>query len=583
MGGKFADVTPADWRALVEAELAGAPFDKLVQITAEGLAVQPLYTQAAADPGSPGRAPFTRGSAAEPRPFAICMRIPPPGRRRAGELEDQLEGGADALWIATGDDAALDAVLARRLAVVIDVGAQPPAEALVWYGSREIAAPRGVLACDPITAAARGALDAAQLPGQLEELARVARRVAGEAWPELRVARVSSVAFHDAGADAADELALVLASGVAVLGAMVAGGLDALAAASQLAVQVAVGRDTFGELCKLRALRRCWHKIFVAMGAALVPPPPVHAICSSRTQAQRDPWVNMLRVTTEVFAAALGGAELITPIAFDEALGPASSHGQRVARNTALVLREESHLGRVLDAGGGSYYLESRTDALAREAWSRFQAIERDGGIVVALGSGALRRRLDAAWRQRQDAIARRKEPVLGVSEFANLGERLPSAVPPPSPAVAPPVLAAHRDGEAFEALRARVAAGAVPDVALIALGPPAEHRGRTGYATALFATAGLAVREVAEPVAADIACICGSDERYAAEAVGCARALRAVGCRRIVVAGRPGPLEPALRAAGVDSFLFVGCDVVAALADLVELVAAPVALGGAS
>jgi methylmalonyl-CoA mutase len=268
----------------------------------------------------------------------------------------------------------------------------------------------------------------------------------------------------------------------------------------------------------------------------------------------------MLRVTTQVFAAALGGAQLITPLAFDAAFATPSALGQRVARNTALVLREESQLGRVLDAGGGSYYLETRTDELARAAWSRFTEIERDGGIVQLLRTGALQTRLDAAWAQRAAAIARRKEPVLGVSEFANLREQLPG------PPVALPGV--HRDAEAFEALRSRVETAA-RDVALIQLGPPAEHRARTGFAEGLFAVAGLRAtpREIGSGL--DVAVLCGSDERYAAEAAAAARALRAAGARRVALAGRPGAREAELREAGIDAFIYVGCDVLAALEDL--------------
>ena len=601
MGGRFADVTLADWRALVEKELAGAPFDKLVQITAEGLALQPLYAEAGVDPGLPGGAPFTRGATPEPRPFRICMRVDPPEQRRPEALAEDLDGGADALWADMSDWEAEEAASERGLSMVKEstradmerlerLGRMGPPGASAKRPKRlaDRSPPRTDklpfwTSYDWVDGAARGTVepDGAD-PERARTLASIidseARRPSQWRW-----LRVSSLEFHDAGADAADELALMLSTAASYLRALVGQGVAIDLAAAALWAQVAVGRDTLGELCKLRALRVVWHKLLAAAGAKDTALWAIHAVCSARTQSQRDPWVNMLRGTTQVFAAALGGAHMITPRPFDDALGVPSAHARRVARNAALVLREESHLGRVLDAGGGSYYLEARTDALAREAWSRFQAIEREGGVPMLRRSGALCRRFDTAWAQRQAAIAKRKEPVLGVSEFANLGERLPQVVPPPAPVTVAPALAAHRDGEAFEALRARVEAGPARDVALIALGPPTEHRGRTGYATALFATAGLAVRESAAPVAADIACICGSDERYAAEAAACARALRAAGCRRIVLAGRPGLLEAELRAAGVDSFIFVGCDVVATLADLVERVAAPVAIGGAS
>ncbi len=568
------------WRAQVEKELAGAPFERLVHTTPEGIAVQPLYTEARAHALLPA-----------PGPLQVCMRA-----EGGDEVMEEVEGGADAVWIYVEDDAAITAALSHGLDVMVEPGWFPATRALAWVTSHMLtpgaAVRRLTIAVDPVYEAGDGdgAVEAA-----LADLGNAAR-IAAERSPNLRLARVSSLPFHDAGADAADEIALVLASGVTTLRGLLAAGLSPAAAARTFTVQVAVGRDTFGELCKLRALRLCWHKLIAAAGAPEAPPPLLHAVCSSRTMTQRDPWVNMLRVTTQVFGAALGGADLVTPVPYDAEIQYPSPLGRRVARNTALVLREESHLGRVVDPAGGSYYLETRTDQLAREAWSRFQAVERDGGLLAVLRSGSLRDRLDAAWQKRAAAIARRKEPVLGVSEFANLDEKLPAPVAepmpplPPAPQLPPGFLRPHRDAEAFEALRDRADRAAAPPVALVTLGPPSEHRGRLGYATTFFAAGGLrghATRFPFPPSEAsglpsearsdesrdqgppDIACLCGSDERYAAEAAAAAAALKSAGCRRIVLAGKPGALEADLRAAGVDTFIFVGCDVAGTLAEL--------------
>jgi methylmalonyl-CoA mutase len=580
---KPSTATLADWRAQVDRELAGAAFEKLVATTAEGLAVQPLYTAAAADPGIPGAPPFVRGAKAQAHAFRICMQVDPAERRRPGALADDLDGGADALWIDLGDAEAERAARALGIATVVEMtsaavsrgGRSPDAADRGRDGQGDAAADPGVpqwLGFDPLHEVARGTSGPASAdPALLRSMAAMIDDLGHGA---RRPVRVSSLAYHEAGADAADELAIALSTAVAYLRALTEAGIATARAPRLLWFQIAVGRDTFGELCKLRALRLLGHKVFAAAGVPDAPIDAIHAVCSARTESQRDPWVNLLRVTTQVFAAALGGAQLITPRSFDAALGAVSAQGRRAARNTALVLREESDLGRVLDAAGGSYYIESRTDALAREAWSRFTALEREGGVARLLASGALRARLGDAWARRAQAIARRKEPVLGVSEFANLDERLPGAVPPPSAEPPAPALVAHRDAEAFEALRSRVetAPAAAREVALVALGPPAEHRARVGYATAVFATAGLRSREHRAELPGGIACLCGSDERYAAEAAARAAELRAAGFRHIALAGRPGALETELRAAGVDAFVFVGCDVVAVLAGLVDL-----------
>jgi methylmalonyl-CoA mutase len=538
------------WRAQVEKELGGASFEKaLVHTTAEGLAIQPLYV----DGPAPVAVPRASGT------FGVIMRHDAAlGPVDAG-IADDLAGGADGVWLA-GDPAALGSEV-RTGTIVLESEGGDPAAALTALAGR---APRLLLGADPIGAVAAGRATAIDLAG-LAPLTKRALDARG-----VIAGLVSTLPYHRAGADAADELAIALSAGAAYLGALVEADIDVATAAAQIAVQVAVGRDTFLELAKLRALRIVWAKLTTAAGATTAGGAPllVHAVSSPRTLTERDPWVNMLRVTTQVFAAVLGGADLVTPAAFDEALGAPSPLGRRTARNTALVLREESHLGRVVDPAAGSYYLESVTDALAREAWKRFQALERDGGVAAALTSGALAARLDAAWKKRAGAIGKRKDAITGVSEFANLDEaRLPR-----TPLGAAGGLPRHRDAEPFEALRNRVDALGVraPDVLLLTLGPPAEHRGRVGYATAFFATAGLRVREGAVPEKAAIAVLCGSDERYATEAADAARSLKSAGVGTVLLAGRPGALEAALREAGVDGFVFVGCDVAATLNELI-------------
>jgi methylmalonyl-CoA mutase len=540
----------AAWRALVEKDLKGASFEKaLVTETPEGISLHPLYTDVPWDPGVPGAAPYTRGPRATPVTPRVCMRIDEPS---ADLARDDLAGGADALWLDTRHVEALRPALTREIALILD--ARPG----------DVPRPAAVFAADPLGLLATGALSPAALPDALTWLVDTAR-----ALPGVPVARVSTLAVHAAGADAADELAFALSVAAAYLRALTDAGIELSVAASALTAQVAVGRDTFGELCKLRALRTLWHKLLAAAGAPDTALHGLHAVCATRTLSQRDPWVNLLRVTTEVFAAMVGGAEYITPRAFDEALSARSPLGRRAARNTALVLRDESHLARVLDPAGGSYALEHRTHALAREAWARFTAMERDGGVSALLTDGTLRARYEAAWAKRAVLLDRRREAVLGVSEFANLDETLPARpVSPPAPPA--PALVPHRDGERFEAIRDR-AETTKKECVLLTLGPPAEHRARAAFAAQFFAAFAVYTREVDALPDVPVVCLCGSDERYAAEAAATARALREGGCQRVILAGRPGPLEGALREAGVSDFIFLGCDAVATMNMILE------------
>jgi methylmalonyl-CoA mutase len=298
-----------------------------------------------------------------------------------------------------------------------------------------------------------------------------------------------------------------------------------------------------------------------------------------------DPWVNLLRTTVAGFAAGVGGADAVTVHPHDALVGEDGSNGAagtRLARNVQTILIEESHLARVIDPAGGSWFVEKLTDDLARRAWERFTALERDGGVVVGLESGLVQRWLADTNARRADRVAHRRQPITGVSEFPNLADQAPpqhhrQVVPSPFPAVTP-----HFYAEQFERLRDRAAAaaaqsGQAPTVFLATLGPPAEHTARATFCTNLFAAGGIAA-STAGTVTADsvadafsdsgarLACICGTNERYAHEGVAVATALAAAGPARLYLAGAPGGLRADLEAAGVAEFVVAGDDAVALL-----------------
>ena len=292
-------MTLATWRALVEKELAGKSFEKtLVHELPGGIAIAPLYTEA------PPLDPAARLERSEP--FRICMRHPA-GASLTDLLAD-VSGGADALWLPL-EVAANDALARDELAhttFVLEATSVPSPELVA--GIRAVLPPtaRLAIAVDPLAWRASGDAPFASLRSDLDALGRLAHAMRGR----LPVAVVSTLPYHDAGADAVLELALALSTGVAYLEAVLSTGLSADEASDAIALRIAVGRDTFVELCKLRALRTCWSKVLVASGASSERVRPlVHAVCSSPTLSVRDPWVNMLRVTTQVFSAVVGGAD----------------------------------------------------------------------------------------------------------------------------------------------------------------------------------------------------------------------------------------------------------------------------------
>jgi methylmalonyl-CoA mutase len=284
----------------------------------------------------------------------------------------------------------------------------------------------------------------------------------------------------------------------------------------------------------------------------------------------------MLRTTVACFAAGVGGADVVTVQPFDAALGLPDAFSRRIARNTSSLLVEEGHLARVLDPAGGSWYVESLTDALAQAAWAWFTEIERAGGFVPALGSGLVRDRIAAAWDARAQRLATREDALTGVSEFPNLRERLPERQPA-ADVLPSGGLPRVRAAQEFEALRdAADAAAERPKVYLATIGPIARHTARAGFAGNLFQAGGLETPSgdgVAGFVdaATTVACICGSDKDYASDAASLAKELRAAGATRVWLAGKPE-----LDVDGVDGCLFAGCDALDVLRTVHEQLGVP-------
>ncbi|MFJ5776877.1 methylmalonyl-CoA mutase family protein [Streptomyces sp. NPDC093094] len=585
LAAEFPAATHAQWQRLVAGVLSrsgkdvpGTEAEKALSTALEdGLRARPLYTAAdgAPDPGLPGFAPFVRAGRPEGNTAGGWdVRQ----RHTAADPEavlTDLENGVTSLWLGVGQGGIPVAELGRVLKdvyldlapVVLDAGHETAAaaeELLAVHGRRGVApeAVRGNLGADPLGTQARtgSAYDEDGLPVTVG----LARRCT-QTYPGLRALTVDALPYHEAGGSAAQELGASLATGVAYLRALTDGGLTVEQALGQLEFRYAATADQFLTVAKLRAARRLWARVAEACGAPAAGAQLQHAVTSPVMMTVRDPWVNMLRTTVATLAAGVGGAESVTVHPFDHALGLPDAFARRIARNTSTILIEESHLARVVDPAGGSWYVESLTDELARAGWEFFQETERAGGQAAALRSGWTGERLSATWAERSKALAKRREPVTGVSEFPHLGEK--PVVREPAPAEPGGGLPRVRRDEAFEALRARsdahlAATGARPRVYLAALGPAAAHTARLTFAANLFQAGG--IEPVTEGSFADSgateACLCSSDALYEERAGSEAAALAAAGARHVSLAGRPGSYP------GVGSYVFTGCDAVAVL-----------------
>jgi methylmalonyl-CoA mutase len=549
LAAEFDAATREQWRELVAGVLRKAgrddlpdPVEDALGVTvATGVRIEPLYTAEDAGDlptavGVPGIAPFVRGARAGGDPAApggwdIRQRHAHPDVAVTKEaIAADLENGVTSLWLVLGEGAipveSLGEVLSDvllDLAPVTLQGGVPAAEAfLSLVDGRDDLAVGGSLGLDPL-----GRQAATGEEQDLSGLADLARRASAHAG--LRTVVVDATVFADAGASAVEELGCSLAAGAAYLRALTEGGLSVDEAMAALEFRYSASADQFTTIAALRAARRLWDRVGEVSGAA--PEQRAqrqHAVTSSVMTTKRDPWVNMLRTTVACFAAGVGGADVVTVQPFDAALGLPDAFSRRIARNTQSLLVEEGHLARVLDPAGGSWYVESLTDALAQAAWEWFTEIERAGGLVAALDSGLVRDRLAAALDARAERIAHRTEAITGVSEFPNLAEKLPAREPlgwsPPSGGL-PRVRAAQE----FEELRDRAdAAGERPAVYLAAIGPVAKHTARASFAGNLFQAGGLATPsgdgvEGFADAGTTVACICGTDKDYATEAAGLA------------------------------------------------------------
>lgn len=606
LAADFAPATYDDWRKLVDGVLKGAPFEKLVSKTSDGLQIDPIYRRAK------NAAPVAGRAAAAA--WQILQRIDHPDARAANaQALHDLENGATGLALVfagsngahgfglepTADavEQVLDGIfLDAGIGIELQVG---PQSRMAAIHVAEFIKRKGLdpAACDirfgldPLGAATAWGRSPFTWAEIVPALTNAVRGLAAMGFKGPFVAADGRV-VHNAGGSEVQELAFVLASGVAYLRAIEVSGVPLEDAQGMIYARLAADADEFLTLAKFRALRLLWARIEAACG--LVPKPLfVAADTAWRMLTRRDPYVNMLRATMATFSAGLGGANAITVLPHTLARGLPDPFARRAARNTQLVLLEESNLAKVSDPAAGSGGIEALTKQLCEAAWSLFQEIEKAGGLFASLEQGLLQRKVAATRAVRETNIAKRREVLTGASEFPNLHEP-DVAVLEARPVVLAPYgetkikfdgLPPMRLAAPFEALRDKSDArlkttGARPKIFLANLGTAADFTARAAFAKSFFETGGIEALDTegfVDPAAlaadfkasgAATACLCSSDKVYAGHAVAAAQALQAAGARHIYLAGRPGEQEAALRSAGVCNFIFAGGDALAMLRD---------------
>ena len=673
---EFQAPTLEQWREEVVRLLKGAPFEKkMLAATYEGITLQPIYTPEDVknlpfQDSLPGEWPFLRGTeplgkrvagwlVAQELPFpdvkafnealrqdlergqnAVNLLLDEAGRQ--GFDADQAEasmvgkGGtslstyADAVQALEGVDSGLPIFLAAS------AGALPAAALMVAAlkaKQADLAKVELYLGFDPLGAlASKGSLPMSvdQAYDQLAELTRWAVTNT----PKARTLVACGRPWHEAGGNAVQELAFTLASAVATLRALETRGISVNDAASRVLIRMSVGGHFFMEIAKLRAARVLWAQVVRACGgnddAAKI---CLHARSGQYNKTQFDPHVNVLRGTTEAFAAVVGGVDSLHVAPYDATLGLPSDLGRRLARNTQIILREEARLDQVVDLAGGSWAVETLTHQLCSAAWKLFQEVEAMGGLKAALEAGFPQGKIAEVAAARRKAIVQRTDVIVGTNQYPNALEASPEVKPldhaalkaafgPRSAAArkgavkgvsfqalvdaaphatlgelsaalgrgnAPKVepLKAHRAVEMFETLRKAVLAyrakKAGPQIFLANLGPMGTYMPRLDFTRGFFAVGGFDVADQAwfktpEEAAkaalasgAPIVVAVGLDDTYVDAVPVLAKALKAGGVKTVLVAGLLKEQAEAFKAAGVEDFIHVRSDVHAVLSGLAK------------
>ncbi|MDT7721350.1 MAG: methylmalonyl-CoA mutase [Mycobacterium sp.] len=591
-------------------ELGPEPERVLETPTYEAFAIRALYTalDELPEPPLPGEWPYLRGGDAlrdVKSGWKVAEAIPanPVAGVAAAEVNAAvlagLAEGVSALLIRVGEsgvaprqlEKVLEGVYLSMAPVILDAGAdyQAACDVLLELVAQVEPDQRTTLSidlgADPLTAS----LSDRPAP-PIQEVVGVAKQVAGDHG--VRAITIDGPAFHNLGANATWELAGSIAAAVAYLRVLTESGLPEAKALPQVSFRLAADDDQFMTIAKMRALRQLWARVAEVVGAPDGGAAVVHAETSLPMMTQRDPWVNMLRSTLAAFGAGVGGADTVLVFPFDVAIaggfpGMATSFARRMARNIQLLLLEESHVGRILDPAGGSWFVEDLTEQLAQQAWQRFQAIEQHGGFIEA--HDYIAGQIAEIAAQRTDDIAHRRTAITGVNEYPNLSEpALPQNDSSHSPLAAGRLA---RYAAEFEALRDRSDAylartGSRPQALLLPLGPLAEHNIRTTFAANLLASGGIeavnpgtvdadgVAKAVVDAGSLTVAVICGTDSRYGTEAAPIVEAARSAGVSHVCLAGAPKALEGAAEAEPKhqpDEFLTAKINAVEALSSLLS------------
>ncbi len=599
---EFPPVSTEQWEAVITTDLKGADYErKLVWRTAEGFNVRPYYRAENLEGidflgTEAGEFPYVRGTH-NSNDWAIhqtvSVKCPKAANEEALKL---LNSGINSLGFCF---CAADEVTAETIDTLLE-GICIPAVELTFCGKNFVPTADLIMAkvealglakdevkinfiFDPIVKdlSTKGIYCCGDTEGTAcyEAVAAMIKKTAE--YKHIRVVNVSGATFSNAGSTIVEELAFSLAAGHDYLVKLTEMGLPIDLVARKVRFTFAVTSNYFMEIAKFRAARMLWANIVKGYnpGKQCSCKMFAHAVTSTWNQTAYDPYVNMLRGTTEAMSATLAGVHSLEVLPFDYAFEQPTEFSKRIARNVELLLKHESHFDQVVDPAGGSYYIENLTKNIAEQAWKLFLEVEDKGGYVEAYKAGFIVERVKASAAAKDKNIATRRQILLGANQYPNFTEVANAAVVAETvtrPEAEGNVLTPYRGAMAFEAMRLGVdRSGKEPKAFMLTCGSLAMARARAQFSCNFFACAGIRVQDntffhsVEEGVAAaleakaDIVVVCASDDDYAEVAPKVKELLG--GKAILVVAGAPA-CTPELEAQGISNFINVKSNVLETL-----------------
>lgn len=603
---QFPQTSYQEWRAKVEADLKGADFNKkLVWRTNEGFDVQPVYR--AEDIASlettkslPGQFPYVRGTR-DNNDWLTRQNIIADSAAAANEIaRDVLTKGVTSLGFKVADAADV-AVLLKDIDITkVEINLQccprnsvAVAKALVQYIVAAGAADsfRGSVEYNPLRRQFRHGvegIDNAAIVAEASELLNVVKPVAG-----LRCLSVDSAMLGNSGAYIYQEMGYALAWGAAWMTALTDAGFCACEVATRIKFDMCVSSNFFMEIAKFRAARMLWARIVEQYKPKCADAAKMN-VCASTSRFNQtiyDAHVNLLRSQTETFSAAVAGVDSIVTTPFDLPYKTPDTFSERIARNQQFLLKEESHLDKVVDPAGGSYYVETLTVSIAKEAWKLFINVAEEDGFLSQLNNGTVQQAVKETSEKRHNDMARRKEILLGTNQYPNFNETASQKIEndgtcccckhQPEGSDQSKALPKERMASDFEQLRLATERSAHrPKVFMLTIGNLAMRLARAQFSSNFFGCAGYEIIDnigfntidegltAAAEKNADIIVLCSSDDEYATLAPEAYQKL--AGKAEFVVAGAPACTDD-LKAIGIENFIHVRSNVLETLTSFNE------------